>query len=345
MKNYVLLCHPGMNRVYAKRAAELCAKELCAVAESISVPISSVERSDLAGADCLLFGCPDALSERQLRSVARLSAFLILFERRPDGSLLPVAAESGFACSDDIVTQLKYIGKTNERFTHLMVHLAECACRTAADGQPCLLDPLCGKGTTLFTAMRFSMDSVGIEERASWVREAESFLAEYFERGKYKYLRKSEKRSDKKGRKTADIENFDYAFDKEEFRRKELRKVRFICADTLLAGELLAKRHFDFLVTDLPYGVQHGSKLQSGETRWSRNAISLVDEALDGWLPSLKPGASLIFAYNVLTTPGDQLRNVLVRHGLTVLTGCGYTGYEHRVDRSIKRDILVARKP
>lgn len=348
MKTYALLCHPGLNRVYAQQTAALCAQELWAAAGS-GIPIASVEQAELAGVDYLFFSCPEALSADQRQSIARLSAFFALFERLPGGALLPVPAPGGFAFPDNLVTLLKYSGKTNEQFTHLMVHVAQCASRTREDGRPWLLDPLCGKGTTLFTAMRFGMEAVGIETQATWVQEGQTFLTKYFERGRYKHQRAQQKRSDRKGRKIADITHFSYALDKAAFQRQDLRQVQFIHADTLLAGELLPRQRFDLLVTDLPYGVQHGSKRpgggKPGEVQLSRNAVSLVEDSLDGWMLALKPGASVVLAYNALTTPREGLEKALSQHGLDVLTEQGYTGYAHRVDQSIDRDLIVARRP
>lgn len=349
MKTYALLCHPGLNRVYAQQTAALCAQELWAAAASSDIALVSAEPTELAGVDYLTFVCQESLRADQLQAIARLSAFFALFEQLPGGALLPVRAESGYVFPDNLVTLLKYSGKTNEQFTHLMVHLGQCASRSQEDGRRWLLDPLCGKGTTLFTAMRFGMEAVGVETQTTWVQEGQTFLTKYLERGRYKHQRVQQKRSDRKGRKIADITHFSYALDKEAFQRQDLRQVQFIHADTLLSGELLPRQRFDLLVTDLPYGVQHGSKRpgggKPGEIQLSRSAVSLVEDALGGWLLALKPGASLVLAYNSLTTPRQALEAAMTRHGLTLVDGPGYQGYAHRVDQSIDRDLLIARKP
>lgn len=350
MKKYAMLAHPGLNRVYAGCAAAMCVNELRASADSDGIRLISAEQAEIAGVGYVVFECEDGLSPEQLRSAARLSAFFALFEMLPGGLLLPVGIRDVFDFPDDITTLLKYSGKTNEQFTHLMVNLARCACRSGGDGRLKLIDPLCGKGSTLFAAMRFGMDAAGIEIRPSWVQECCTFLSKYLETGRCKHRIEKEKRTDSKGRKTADVTDFSYALNKEAYKDGDLRRVRLICADTLCAGELLPRRRFDLLVTDLPYGVQHGSRQRDGGpgdrkgAGLERSAVGLVDKALDGWLRALKPGAAIVMAYNTLTTPGDALAETLIRHGTEILSEKGYTGYAHRVDRSISRDIIAARR-
>ena len=96
----------------------------------------------------------------------------------------------------------------------------------------------------------------------------------------------------------------------------------------------------DLLACDLPYGVQHGA---SGGGSLQRNAAKLVAEVASGWLQALRPGAGVAMAYNSMTTPRHQLAQAMEQAGFEVLPQV--EGLEHRVDQSILRDVLVARKP
>ena len=49
-------------------------------------------------------------------------------------------------------------------------------------------------------------------------------------------------------------------------------------------------------------------------------------------------------AINRHVAPRDDVTDLLGRHGLTVVDQGGYGGLRHRVDASIDRDIVVARK-
>lgn len=350
MKKYALLCHPGLNRVYAQQAAALGAQELQAVAGVCNLAIKNVEPAHLAGIDYLMFECENEADSAQLHAIARLSVFFALFERVQDNTLKPVEAKPSFAFAENLVTLLKYSGKTNEQFTHLMVHVAQCASRSRRNQttKAWLLDPLCGKGTTLYTAMRFGFNAVGVELHDTWVHEAQNFLKQYFERGFYKHKRVIQKQMDAEHRKIADLTSYSYALDKESFKRQDFMQVQVVRADTLLANQILPHQRFDFLVTDLPYGIQHGSHnaqaAKTGLSNFTRNAVSLVDKALDGWINCLKNGASIVLAYNALTTPGEKLTQVLEKHQLTIINDKGFTGYKHHVDQSIERDLIIARK-
>src|SRR5690606_12659157 len=60
----------------------------------------------------------------------------------------------------DLETILRYPGKTNEQFTALLVNLAAALSTRRAglfDGSLNLLDPLCGRGTTLNRALRLGL--------------------------------------------------------------------------------------------------------------------------------------------------------------------------------------------
>ena len=57
------------------------------------------------------------------------------------------------------------------------------------------------------------------------------------------------------------------------------------------------------------YGVQHGA---SGGDGLRRNAAGLAAEAAPGWFAVLRPGGGVALAYNVLTTPRQQLVQALI---------------------------------
>jgi hypothetical protein len=98
----------------------------------------------------------------------------------------------------------------------------------------------------------------------------------------------------------------------------------------------------DLLVCDLPYGVQHGSRLDVDSL--DRAPDRLLAAALPVWFDLLRPGAAAALAWN---------RRVLDRGRLCDLArDAGFTGavagddrFSHVVDRSITRDVLVAIRP
>jgi tRNA G10 N-methylase Trm11 len=113
----------------------------------------------------------------------------------------------------------------------------------------------------------------------------------------------------------------------------EARRVEVVRDDTVNTALHVAAKSVDVVVADLPYGVQHSAGVGVGE---------LVDAAVPGWVSVLRPGGAMALACNVRTLPRERLAQVLVGAGLTVLEA---EGFEHRVDRAITRDVVVARRP
>ncbi|MGM3262728.1 hypothetical protein ACS22S_27475, partial [Klebsiella pneumoniae] len=85
----------------------------------------------------------------------------------------------------------------------------------------------------------------------------------------------------------------------------ERRTLRVCHADTLEAAGLYADRSFDAVVTDAPYGVQHGSHARGGALH--RSPLELVRDALPGWLRLLRPGGAVGLAWNTHVAPRAEL--------------------------------------
>ena len=65
-------------------------------------------------------------------------------------------------------------------------------------------------------------------------------------------------------------------------------------------------------------------------------------KALPAWGRVLARGGAVALAYNRHTTPVDDVRAILVKHGLEIVGED--MNVRHRVDASIDRDIALARK-
>ncbi|MFC4328894.1 hypothetical protein ACFPC0_13895 [Streptomyces andamanensis] len=117
-------------------------------------------------------------------------------------------------------------------------------------------------------------------------------------------------------------------------------------ADTLRGGDFFRRGEFDLIVTDAPYGVQHGSRPHGGGNagRLSRSPVDLLAAAVPVWQPLLRPGGALGISWNTHVAGREQLAEILEAHGFTVRDSAAYRGFEHRVDQAINRDIIVARK-
>ncbi len=318
MARFCMLLAPSSNRVYAGVAPQLAAAELAA-----TWPVAEhVEPTVIAGVDYLTF---DA-DEGALPTIARQSACFALFAR--EGELLrPVSLPDVYTLDDDLVTIPKYQGKTNEQFTQLLLNVTLAAVAREADGPRQVLDPLAGRGTTLSTALRLGHDAYGIELDDKAFEQMASFYKTYFRRKRLKH--------------SADVTPVRRA-GKSIGRRFDLtldgQHATVFTGDTRASAELFGRKRFDAIVTDAPYGVAHGAT--SGGSK-DRSPAKLLADAIPVWASQLKHGGALGIAWNTLGQSREDLTRVCERAGLVVEPW----EFTHRVDSSIRRDVLVARKP
>jgi len=329
---YLLLANPGHNRVYLDAAKGAGAAEL-----ALLLPGSGVTEGEVAGQPAFAITFEGEPAPELLAEIGKASFCYALFREEGEGLLCPVALPEWRALPDSLNTILKYQGKTNEQFTRMMVNLARAVSQNPRENVT-LLDPMCGQGTTLFEAAIRGWNAIGLEVQEQPVNRGASYFVKFLETGRYKHKRSEEKRT-QGGKRIAQVVTVEYAVKKDDWYADNTRKVQFFRADSALCGQLLPKNTADLLVCDLPYGVQHGA---SGGGGLQRNAAKILRDLAPGWKDALRPGAGVALAYNVLTTPREQLAEALESAGFTVLPPV--EGLEHRVDQSILRDVLLARK-
>jgi hypothetical protein len=212
--DHLVLLAPSSNRVYAGAAAELVAAEL-AILLGGETPVEPIR---LAGVAYLALAVPE-LDERTTLALGRLSAAYAVFRREQD-HLLPVPLALPDRFDDDLVTIPKYPGKTNEQFTRLLLNVTLASASRPSTGPLAVLDPMCGRGTTLSTALVLGHDAAGVESDLKAVEAYAAFLRTYL-------------------------------------RRKRLKHT---AGDTRQSAALHGRRRFDAVVVDAPYGIVHGSQ-------------------------------------------------------------------------------------
>lgn len=332
MADYVLLPHPGHGRIYLSGAFSAAAAELSAL-----VPEAAVGETVLCGAPAYALSLPRPLTEPQLRALGASSLFYALFQRE-GALLLPVEPPEWRAMPDGLNAILKYPGKTNERFTRLLVHLAAAAAARLRP-VPTLLDPMCGQGTTLFEAAIRGWNAIGVETLEQPLHKGRVYFESYLKTGRYKH-RLREEPIVREGRRLGRFVQADYAPTKDAWQTEDTRFVRFVRGDAAQCGLLLPRGCAELLACDLPYGVQHGA---AGREGLRRDAASLTAQCAPGWFSVLRPGSGLALAYNCHTTRRDALAQALAQVGFAVLPPI--SGLAHRVDQAILRDVIQAQKP
>ncbi len=342
MTAYAMLVAPSANRVYAHVAPALTVAELGVLDASVlGGRLGPVTTEELGGVPYLTFA--GELTDTDLRHLANVSTAFALFERRDD-LLRPVALQPLDCLDDDLLTILKYQGKTNELFTKLLLNVTTLSSAGAArvlTDRLRILDPLCGRGTTLNQALMYGWHACGVDVDERDVEAYAAFLPTWLKRKHLKHTAGTT-RLRRDGRTLGRRFDAELAVDKESWAAHDTLTVSVAHADTLVAPEIFRAGSFDAVVTDAPYGVQHGSR--SGAAL-RRSPLELLAAAVPGWVGLLKPGGAVGVAVNVRTSPRDETLAVLSDSGLEPLDSGPYRGFEHRVDQAIVRDIVIATKP
>jgi hypothetical protein len=356
MPTYSLLVQPSFNRVYAKAAAAIGAAELTTIGElarpSRFAEITQVRRG---GVDYLDVHSEEALAAADLHLLAELSATFTLFEVRDDGALLPLEVARTTLFDDDLLTTLRYSGKTNDQFTKLLLNLALAASdggidALAAAGIPPgeehrfrVFDPVCGRGTTINQAAMQGFDAVGIDAAKKDHELYVGFLKKYLQDHRVKHS--SESFSVKKG-PAAPAARTTFTITPPPGRSPvetgEKLNVDVIYGDTIHTREFLTRSSVDVIVGDLPYGVQHATR----NDQWgsSRNPATMLGEALPAWRQVLRLGGAMALAWNTKILSRRDLETHVRDAGFDLADAGNDGRFAHQVDRTITRDVLLATK-
>lgn len=321
MLTYAILQNPGHNRVYFKSARALALQEFGL--QKLSTDPVNLREEILGGLPYLLFDSEGRLTESDMITISNLSFVYGIFEYEK-GMLIPLEKELRHQFDEDIVTILKYTGKTNELFTRMLLNIAT-SCASSLN----ILDPLCGKGTTLFEGLLRGYNVCGVDTDSKMISEAYTFLKKYLEKGRYKHQSHQERQGLGVGVEKYTAKRYQI--------KLENASVEFIDGDTKDVGNFYRKNTFHAIVGDLPYGVQHTA-------RKTRNFLPVLTEALPGWFKVLKPGGRLVLAWNLFLIERQDIESALEAAGFTLLRHKGDESFVHRVDQAILRDVIVASK-
>ncbi len=338
MLRYALLLAPSANRVYADQAARLAMGELAAFSRRLSGELTDLEVSSLGGVEYLTFS--GELTARDIAYVSNLSAAYALFER-VDDLLRPLELTPLAHYDSDLITIPKYAGKTNEQFTKLVLNLTVLASASAErmlDGGITVLDPLCGRGTTLNQAVMYGYDAIGVEIDGKDVEAYKLFLQTWLKRKRLKHTAELVPVR-RQGCRAARRLEVTMAASKDDHKAGAVQKITVLHADTTALDGLLRGGVADVLVTDLPYGVTHGSYDDEGGI--SRKPLDLLERAVPQWMPLLRPGGALGLSWNTKVARRELAEDILLANGLEIVA---HEPMSHRVDQGIERDVVVARK-
>ncbi len=336
--SYALLLHPSANRVYAEASIGLTVAELGVLATTrFQGRLGDAAPTRIAGVPYLTFD--GDLTAADFALLGDVSTAMALFEH--DGeSLRPVELPRRDHFDDDLLTILKYPGKTNEVFTKLLLNVTVWS-GDPREGPLRVLDPMCGRGTTLNQVLMNGWHASGLDVDERDFDAYAGFLRKWLKDKRLKHtadVTPVRREGAKLGRRL----HAEVGTSKAAWKAGATIAVDYVCTDTLNTRSVHKAASFDAVVTDAPYGVQHGSR--SGG-RLSRNPLDLLRKAVPLWAEVLRPGGAMGIAWNTRVAARPEALRILAGAGLEPLDDGPYLRLEHRVDQSIQRDVLVARKP
>ena len=285
----------------------------------------------------------DAISDSAWTAISRHAS--IAFAASVEGELLrPLPLTRDDYLSGDIAEVLKYKGKTNADFTSTAFHCALSASDFARDAQPLtVLDPVCGKGTTLFCAVQEGHHAVGVDVDSKAITEADAYFARYLKYHKLKHRRTAGSLTLPKGN---DVKNsakeirYFFANTPERYRAGDILTLRFVLGDTRAVDQMLGSKSCHIIVGDLPYGVQHAPR-QGGKPV---SIGKLLEEAMPAYERVLKPGGTIALSFNTYTLPKQAVAEAMRRVGFNVLEQAPYADFSHWVEQAVDRDLVIAKK-
>lgn len=341
---YRIILKPLANIAFEADYHRLCRLELRVVLEAQGVTLLNEAIHKYHKGHVLEFEIAEVLTEKALRSVYQCSFFYMLLENQStnerEGSWTTSQIDYVPLFMDDLSTRLKYNGKTNESITRFMINIGKAYSDFQQEEQLCLLDPMCGKGTTLFEGLIDGYHVYGIEKEKDLVSDMGTYFSRYLKEGRFFHqMRKGKIVENKKN--YGELLEFQVARTREALKDQEGMMFKCFVGDTLMAQKVYKKNMMHLVVVDLPYGIAHiGDKGQSK----TRSLEALLDKAIDSWGETLKVGGCMVLAWNLFTDKRDALVALFEKKGYTCISFEKEDVLEHRVSQAIHRDIIVAKK-
>ena len=333
---YAVLLWPHANVRYFESMKTLAEGELTVMLSAVQENIE-IKKTNMNGLELMTFEGPE-FDERMKKLLSMVSCAYAVFA--VEGEMLRPLMQGGqLRFGGDLSGILKYKGKTNEMFTGMLINLAVFCSDFAAkfDKNLAILDPMCGRGTSLFEGLRRNYDMTGVEIDKNDVGELTRFVKKYAEYNRLKH--KVESASMTVDGKNAGAKTKITLAENNAMWKEDPRVVTVTLGDTLLTDKFYKGRNFHALVCDLPYGVQHESR--DGKSKVSLD--KMMEKALLSWKKTLIPGACVALSFNANTLPLADARMMLAKAGYEPLVGGVYDNFGHWVEQAITRDIVLAK--
>jgi len=340
---YRMLLWPHANARYQSETVKLAEAELRLMLDCLCPEAAITPGGGEVPSLCVEF--PEAPAASVLDALRKHSLMYCLFEER-DGLLRQLAGRSSARLGSDLPSILKYKGKTNEMFLQLLINVAlySGAFWSQEGERLSLLDPMCGRATSLFVAVNRGWDAVGADVDKNDLKEAERFFKRYLEYHHFKHTVERQSRTTPQGAGVG-MCRFEFAADTQAYKQGDTDALSLVSTDAVQVARLLGKSAFHIVACDLPYGVRHDAQLSRGASRSGNWLDTLLKGALPQWHRALKPGGTVALSFNAQNYSLEHLRALMEGAGFEVMRGGAYEGFSHWVEQAITRDIAVGKKP
>lgn len=315
MKSFSLLISPLSKSAYFNDYIAVAEAEL-----AWHLPDVALQHLAIGGLDFIEL----AVDESVLPLLSRLSVVQGVFSRDGD-QLTPVAIAPAFQLHEDFVFGSKFKGKTNELLTQMLMNVGLQALGQPDVSKLKLLDPMCGRATTLLWAMRYGINAKGIEQDPKALADIMQSTKKWCKVHRQKHQFKE---GFVGGKATKQGKGKFIEFSADE------RTMRVITGDSAEATQLLNNEKFDLIISDLPYGVQHFT------THKTRNPLAVLKECAPAWKASLKVGGVMVLAFNNYLPKRKALLDLFADENFSVLSYMA----PHRMSEAIVRDVVVIRR-
>jgi len=240
----------------------------------------------------------------------------------------------------DLAQVLKYKGKTNADFTLMMLHCAKAASAFARDSAPLtILDPVCGRGTTLFCALQEGNNPIGIEISKKDIHESDTYFERYLQFHRYKHKRETLSATLPDGGHAEEI-HYQLANNADRYKKGDGRYLRLLHGDTAQADRMLGSESCHLLIGDLPYGVQHAPKGVKGKSPLEQ----MLHQVFPAYYQVLKRGGAMALAFNTYTLKRETLCAAMENVGFRVMAEPPFDDFSHWVEQAVNRDMVIAVK-
>lgn len=324
MTHYAILRNPGHNQVYFHNSLPLAQAELTICPLSLE----NISEKKFGGLSYLTFSTKEPLQEEALEKISLLSFVYGLFQVEGD-CLRPLILPDIQVLDRSLGTILKYPGKTNEIFTRFLLNIALFE-GNFNPKEIKVLDPVAGRGTSLFEAFSLGSDVYGLEIQEKSVSEGYQHLKKFLEKEKRKHKTKTIRFSGENKSFTAKRYQIDCG----------TQHFEMVSGDNKYLDQVFSQENFHIILGDLPYGVKHGNQA----TGLSRNPSQMLQSMGRKCHKVLKKGGILVFSWNTFVLSREKMEESLQKSGFTLVENPNLQSLEHKVDASILRDIIVAKK-